>query len=107
MEDVTPTEKNQQGGNCGERQTDGDVLVAYHPTQQRASYEDLQAMILKRLCSLVWFITFKTMVRQLEWDNKMRFAGNDTQKTMFFSMVYHFQDNGETVRMGQQDAYVL
>nr|GEV28485.1 hypothetical protein [Tanacetum cinerariifolium] len=30
--------------------------------------------------------------------------GNDTQKTMFFSMVCHLQHNDETVRMGQKDA---
>ncbi|GJU19488.1 hypothetical protein Tco_1152830 [Tanacetum coccineum] len=53
----------QQGGNCGERQTGGDELVAYHPAQQRASYEDLQVAILKRLSSLVWVVTFNTMAR--------------------------------------------
>ncbi|GJW57903.1 hypothetical protein Tco_0104634 [Tanacetum coccineum] len=39
--------------NCGERQTDGDELLAYRPAQQRASYEDLRATILKRLLSMV------------------------------------------------------
>ncbi|GKA12463.1 hypothetical protein Tco_0692009 [Tanacetum coccineum] len=43
----------QQGSNCGERQTDGDELLAYRPAQQRASYEDLRATILKRLLSMV------------------------------------------------------